>query len=376
MKRLAMLVVAMTAIGAPAASAAPTPVTGVRWVLAVDKHFLVPLSNGCISLGEADWHAGGKTKAGEPLYGGSELAAGAWSPATTTGAVTAKGDAVHFEAFPMGKATGRAFKLSKLGLEFAAGKLYLTGQIRRIKALAAAAPPRVRLAVIAHPKLLSGPFHDRGKPPIADSFLFAVQGRATITKALAAAIRRAQCKSRFTRGHRPRAGGPLGQITAQLLPSAATGLGGTVDVFGGLSLIAEDGTDIAVAPGGGATSITIERSPSLRFPLAPGTAAPLSCKYGADCEPVLGATLPMAGQLVLSYGGRSTVVAGLTATYAPYRDVPTVTGTVDGAPVTVSDPNSNSAPDDFLARVSAALGTSVVGELGHLRAHFTSTGPT
>jgi hypothetical protein len=287
--------------------------------------------------------------------------------------VTAKGDAVRFDAFPMGKATGTAFKLTKLGLEFAAGKLYLTGQIRRIKALAAAAPPRVRLAVFARPKLLSGPFHDRGKPPIADSFLFAVQGRATITKALATAIRRAQCKTRFAKGHRPRAGAPLGQITAQLLPSAATGLGGTVDVVGGLSLIAEDGTDIAVTPGSGATAITIERSPSLRFPLAPGTAAPLACKYGADCEPVLDATLPMAGQLVLSYGARSTVVAALTATYAPSGV--TVTGTVDGVPVTITTMSERAVTDDFKARVSAALGTSVLGDLGDIRPKFTSTGP-
>jgi hypothetical protein len=44
--------------------------------------------------------------------------------------------------------------------------------------------------------------------------------------------------------------------------------------------------------------------------------------------------------------------------------------------VTVYDPVATPpTPDDFLARVGAALGTGVAGDLGRVRATFTSTGP-
>ena len=370
---------ALAALGTPPAAAAVTPVGAVRWELVMDRSLPQRLSDGCLLIGGADWHPSGQTKAREPIYGtgvGAELATGGWAPAAASGSVTAKGDALRFDAIPSGKATGKPFKLSRVGLELAGGRVYLTGEIRRIKPLAAAAPVRQRLAVIAHPKLLSGPFHNKGKPPIADSFIFAVQGRATLTTALAAALRRARCSTRLARAHRIRTGAALGLMTAQLLPTAATGLGGRVDVEGGLQLEAEDGTAVAVTPSGGPTAVTIDRSPSLRFPIAPPTAAPLSCKYGAECRPTRGAAIALAGQLVLSYAGRATVLSGLVATYAPYDDVPTVTGTLDGAPVTVYDPAADApTPEDFLARVGAALGTTVIGELGHAQAHFTSTGP-
>jgi hypothetical protein len=345
----------------------------------MDRGLPPRLSQGCVLIGGADWHAEGTTKAREAVYGtgvGAELAAGEWAPAAATGSVASKGDALAFNALPQGKRTGRPFKLAALGLELSQGRVYLTGQIRRIKALAAATAPRRRLAVIAHPKLLSGPFRDKGKPPVADSFIFAVHGRATMTKVLADALNRARCRTDAAARRRVRAGAALGEITAQLLPGAATGLGGTADIEGGLELLAEDGTDVAVTPTGGPTRVTIDRAPSFRFPLAAGAAAPLVCKYGAACRPARGAAVPLAGQLVLTYAGRSAVLSDLVATYAPYDDVPTVTGTLDGAPVTIYDPAADTpTPEDFLARASAALGTTVIGELGHVRAHFTATGP-
>jgi hypothetical protein len=69
------------------------------------------------------------------------------------------------------------------------------------------------------------------------------------------------------------------------LPSAATGLGGRVDIDGGLDLLAEDGSEIAVAPGGGATSVATGDTPVLRLPIAPPTAALLVCEFGHDCRP-------------------------------------------------------------------------------------------
>jgi hypothetical protein len=376
--RVALLAAAsLSAVAAQPAGAVGTPIGAVGWVLALDRHLALPLGDGCLLLDGAEWQAV-RTTTGKRFFGtgaGAEPADGTWSPATGAGSLMAKEDALLFNALPSGKDTGKPFKLSQMGLELADGRVYLTGQIRRIKPLAAAAPARRRLAVIAHPKLLSGPMREKGGRPIPDTFLCAVQGRATITRALASALRRAQCTTRFARAHRVRAGAALGQITARLLPTAATGLAGTVDVVGGLQLSGDDGSDVAVAPSGGPTTVTVDRSPSLRFALAPGTAAPLVCEFGARCVPARGAVVGLAGQLTLSYGGRSTVVANLVATYAPHADAPTVTGTVDGAPVTVADPDANEAPDEFKALVGAALGTTVVGELGNVDVRFTTTGP-
>jgi hypothetical protein len=117
-------------------------------------------------------------------------------------------------------------------------------------------------------------------------------------------------------------------------------------------------------------------TPVLRLPIAPPTAALLVCEFGHDCRPARGAAIALGGQLTLSHAGRAAVLSSLVATYAPDDETPTVTALLDGAPVTVYDPGSTPpTPDDFLARVSAALGTSVIGELGRVRPTFTSTGP-
>ncbi len=380
--RVALLTVAaLAATGAAPAAAAPTPIGAIGWDLVLDKGTGLSLRDGCVTLGAADWRLEGRTKAGAFVYGtgaAAERAAGAWDSTAVAGSATASGDALRVDAVtPGGKAGGRKpFKLSKLGLELTGGRVYLSGQIRRVKALAAATPGRTRLAVIAHPKLLSGPQRTDAGKPIADTFIFAVQGRATVTRAFAAAIRRARCTTRFARRHPLRDGASLGVITAQLLSSAATGLGGRVDIDRGLDLLADDGSEIPVAPGGGATSVAGGDTPVLRFPIAPPTAAPLVCQFGSDCRPARGAAIALGGQLTLSYAGRATVLSSLVATYAPDDETPTVTALLDGAPVTVYDPAATPpTPDDFLARVSAALGTSVIGDLGRVRPTFTATGP-
>jgi hypothetical protein len=373
-----------TLVAAPA-TAAGTPVGGLRWVLAMDRRLPERLSLGCVQVYGLGWAESGQSKRREPFYAtpvpGYEPAKGTWTPAAKAGSVAGTTGAMLFDSLAPKGARGRSFKLANMGLQFARGRLYLTGEIRRTRALAAAARPRQRLAVIARPRLLAGNQRERGKPPVPNTFLFAVQGDAKITKPLADALRRARCSGRFARGRPPRAGSRLGEITTQLLPTAAKGLGGTVDVVGGLQLHTDvEDVDVAVTPTGGATVVQTDASDYvLRYPLPAGTATPLTCTLSNGCFPSSGG-FALPGQLALSLNGQTAILAGLTVSYTPADPAPTtvVTGTLDGVPVTVvNDPdNPHTLNDDFVARVSDALGGGVaLGTLGDLDPQFTSMGP-
>jgi hypothetical protein len=374
----------LSALLAAPATAAGTPVGGLRWILAMDRHLPERLSLGCVQVFGQAWRESGQSKAREPFYAtpasGYERAKGTWTPAAKTGSVAGASEAILFDSLAPKRTRGRPFKLANMGLQFVRGRLYLTGEIRRATSLAAATRPRRRLAVIARPKLLAGPQRRDGKP-VPDTFLFAVQGDAKITKPLADALRRARCSGRFARGRPLRPGARLGEITAQLLPTAAKGVGGTVDLVGGLQLHTDvEDVDVTVTPSGGPTVVQTDASDFvLRYPLPAGTATPLTCALSGGCFPSSGG-FALPGQLALSLNGQTTILAGLTVTYAPADPAPAtvVTGTLDGVPVTLAnDPdNPHTLIDDFVARVSAALGGGVaLGTIGDIDPHFTATGP-
>ena len=133
---------------------------GLRWVLAMDRRLPERLSLGCVQTFGLAWRESGQSKAREPLYGtpsGYERATGTWTPAAKTGSVAATSEAILFDSLAPKGTRGRPFKLARMGLQFSRGRLYLTGEIRRAKSLAAAVRPRRRLALIARPKLLAGP---------------------------------------------------------------------------------------------------------------------------------------------------------------------------------------------------------------------------
>jgi hypothetical protein len=375
----------LSAAFAAPATAAGTPVGGLRWVLAMDHRLPERLGLGCVQIYGEAWRESGQSKAREPLYAtsapGYERATGAWTPAARTGSVAGTSDAILFDSLAPKAARGRSFKLTRVGLQFARGRLYLTGEIRRTKALAAAARPRQRLAVISRPRLLAGNQREKGKPPVPNTFLFAVQGDAKITKPLADALRRARCSGHFARGRPVRRGARLGEITAQLLPTAGKGVGGTVDLVGGLQLHTDvEDVDVTVTPSGGPTVVQTDASDFvLRYPLPAGTATPLTCALSGGCFPSSGG-FALPGQLALSLNGQTTILAGLTVTYTPADPAPAtvVTGTLDGVPVTLAnDPdNPHTLTDDFVARVSAALGGGVaLGTIGDIDPHFTATAP-
>jgi len=372
----------LTAFAAPA-RAAGTPVGGLTWLLAMDKRLPTRLSEGCVQVFGLAWRESGQSKTREPFYAtppGYERAKGTWTPAAKAGSVAGTSEAILFDSLAPKRTRGRPFKLTNMGLQFSRGRLYLTGEIRRTRSLAAVTRPRQRLAVIARPKLLAGNQRSRGKP-VPDTFLFAVQGDAKITKPLADALRRARCSGRFARGRPLRAGARLGQITTQLLPTAAKGLGGTVDLVGGLQLHTDvEDVDVTVTPSGGATIVQTDASDFvLRYPLPAGTATPLTCQLAGGCFPSSGG-FALPGQLALSLNGQTTILAGLTVSYRPADPAPAtvVTGTLDGVPVTLADDpdNPHTLTDDFVARVSAALGGGVaLGTIGDIDPHFTATGP-
>jgi hypothetical protein len=374
---------ALPAVAPQPAAAAGTPIGGIKWALELDRGLPGRVLQGCVLISGLGWPESGAVKGGGLLYAtdpGHQPASGTWSPATAAGNVVSRGDALLFDTLRTRRKRGMGtpIKLANIGLEFARGRVYLTGQVRKTKTQLVAAAPRQRLAVFAHPRLLSGNGRANGKP-VPDTFLFAMQGRATLTKALAGAIERARCKGRESnsRGHL-RAGAPFGRITAQLLPTAATGIGGTVDTA--LDLYAGDDTPIAVTPSGGPTTVSSDGDSYLHYVLPAGTQTPLACIFGLDCTPASGG-FALPGQLALSYAGRTTVVAGIAVTYtlpSVHRSIPTITGTLDGAPLTIAaEPNNTNPPlsPDFLAHVSAALGTAVTGSVRHIDLHFTATGP-
>ncbi len=293
-----------------------TPVAGLHWELA------------CAGAGKVEWH---------------DDASGTWNPGRRTGSVSARHRTALLD-----------------GLRLSHGHVVLTGRARGAHHV---------LATVAHPTLRAGPLRATGKPPAANTLRFTVDGEATITRRFATALDRAGC-----------AGARRARVAIQLLPSAGRGHAGTVDVGGGLHLAtAQGGADVDVAPGGGATRVTVQSGDALRFTLPAGTSTPLTCTLGAGCYPASGGfTLP--GRLALSFNGRTAILAGLTVTYTPTGgELPdtAITGTLDGAPVTIADDpdNPNTLTDDFLARVGAALGTAVGGTIGEIEPRFTSTGP-
>jgi hypothetical protein len=374
---VATIAIAAT-LAMPSMAAAATPIGAVNWLLNSDSRLTNNLLGGCIlELGQG-WR-------GDQDFGANgNRATGSWDLKAGTGSVIGKGESIQFEGL---KATdaGKPFKISAPGLELSHGKVYLTGQIRPSRRLALRAPRRQRVAVIAHPRLFSGPAIDNRKRPVPNSFLFAVQGQAKITKPLGDAIERLRCHGRYANPRLPhvRAGSKLGVLTVQLLPTAATGDVTAVTIGGnGFGFSAGDqGDTIPMTAGGGAT---IDADGNPRFTPPAGTRVPLTCEFGFNCALDAGANIPLPGTLTYAYQGRSTALGGLAVSFGSANatgELPaTVAGTLDGAPATVAEtPGDQVFPQptaDFLNRMGAALGTTVRGFQGAIRVQLgTNTGP-
>jgi hypothetical protein len=199
------------------------------------------------------------------LFGGGDVATGTFGLATRRGSVVGGGDAIKLDSF----ADKRALRIADLGLELEPGNVFVTARLRRAVSGYSKTVARVRIARIAHPKLLSGPAHDKQGGDYPDSFLMAVQGNATVLPAFAEAVDRIRCRGKryvSVPNGRIKAGLAFGLVTVQLNPDAATGIDGTLEM-GGLELIANrgEGAVPTVAGTGGATASTRQGKVKLVF---------------------------------------------------------------------------------------------------------------
>src|SRR4051812_43999876 len=191
---VSLIALAASAVGAPAASATPIHISALRWVMAFSYakgQFPDVIGQDCVSFGGVDWSSGRSRDKSLFLYGTPGFkASGTYDAVARRGAANESVTAFRFERV-IGK--GGAFEVRDMGMDIAGGRAYVTGRIVSVKSTIAAAK-RVRLAVIPHPKFLAGPSRDRKRRNIPNSFLIALQGRASVMPALAAAIERIRCK--------------------------------------------------------------------------------------------------------------------------------------------------------------------------------------
>jgi hypothetical protein len=313
-----------------------------------------------------------------------DRAKGSFDPVARTGSVTGRSKALFFESSTQKtRHTGHAWGIDNIGLVVKNGRVFITGQIHSARTQLTAAR-RQTIAVIARPKFDYGVGHsfsprgkDLGIQP--NSFVMSARGRATITKAFAAAAARWRCKGRFASQRRPhvRTGESLGAVTVSLGALAATGVSGDVALVRFEFFDGVEGDPIALTATAPAVKKRTAESNGLRFPVAGPANTPLKCNLGASCSPI-GGGASLQGGFTLSFSGRSTTIADLAVAWQLDADGflrHTLTGTVDGQPMTIATGSDPAPTEEFLARISDSLGTRVSERVGGLDPQFTGTAP-
>ena len=365
--RFAATVVTLAlAAGASPANAAPLAIQGLTGVIEMPGakgSALWTLGQDCIAVEPKRWQSiGSRNRNTLTLGAGATPAAGSVDGSARVGeAHETKAVALGFHDYNV--KPDRVLEVQDLGIELRGGRAYLTGRLVRGKPTFAAAK-RVRLATIARPRFFAGnatvPRHPSQTQP--NTFLMAVQGKATVAAPLAKALNRIRCKPNkfFVIHPRPvRPGIPFGFVTIQLQPGAAVGvagLAGTSPEF----VTSDDSTlaASAIAPA------TLGKA-GIGMPLQDGTHAALTCSFGRDCGPAAGTQLGLAGGITVSAGGRSASIDGIQMTFAGGQsgDPPVaVAGRVNGQQMdlTSAEDGPERATPEFLQALSSALGVTVV----------------
>jgi hypothetical protein len=234
-----------------------------------------------------------------------------------------------------------------------------------------AASRRVKLAAVRGAKITAGPLLDGRHHPLPDTFAFFASGTLIMLPAMSRALEGQRCTGPRETSSRPiRSGYPIGHFVARVLPGTATGLAGQATMF-----VSAGPTDPA------APSVTLEANGAstlkdtshLISPVAAGAGVPLTCIDGQSCAPT--DNFGIGGGFDLVAGARRTSVANLAVAIA--GDQETITGTVDGTPLTVASGGVGAEPSftsDFDQHAGAALGESIDGEM-KVDTTFTTLGP-
>ena len=269
-----------------------------------------------------------------------------------------------------------ALRFADLGVQFDGPRMYLVGRMTKGVPQTAAAK-RVRLAVVRRAKYETGPLLDAKNRAVPSTFTSFASGRLTMLRAMTKAFDRTRCKGpRYSSRPFP-VGFEVGRLEAVFRPDVAVSLEGTSKSTFDIRTLDTD-APITLEPTGGATR---DNDGALVAPLPGGV--PLACLRGAYCVPGSG-SVPLAS-FDMVWGDRRVSVTNVAITSSrtgPNEVREVVTGTLDGAPVTIFDaprfldalPPRNGVTDDFAQRASTALGTSVSGDL-RLEFLATRTGP-
>jgi hypothetical protein len=345
---------------AATANAAPIPVSTVNWALAMSQRsFVQKLSGDCLDVGNRIVE-----RVGVPVRG-------SFDPATNSAAITGSSYAFRVDNY---NAHSRAIMIGSLGLKTVGGGAVVTGRIQRTRTIFARFGPRKPLLRIKRMTYEAGVFQRQGKA-VPDTIVIGGSGRATVMPALAHELTRIRCRGpHIVTSHPIRAGLSFGVVQLQVRPDAATGVGGTFEI-GSLDVTGYDATTdqdvtVTITP----TAPARRAGKAIRWDLPADLRTPLQCEASYNCVPAVGAQFPLGGGFVLSLGGRSATVANLSVASQDFNGLPgpVVTGTIDGAPITVL--HGGDTTSEFDDHVSAALGIAGLRSVaGIVAAHFTKT---
>jgi hypothetical protein len=361
---VAVLLAAM-GVAAPAGGA-PTPITQVNWDLMMNAGgFAQKLYGDCLDPSReayiwGDFNAKSPFKYTRVFEGVGAPVTGSFDPATKSGTIAGTGAAIRFDNY---NAHSHAIRVGAFGLRGGGSSATLTGRIERTRTHYSRFGPAKPLMRLTRLTLQSGPFQRKGKD-VPDTFVIALQGKATLLPVLARELTRIRCHGpHIVTSHPIRAGASFGVVRAQLRPDAAVGIGGVFELDR-VSASDDDGvvTVTPTAPAAAAGNV-------IRFGLPSDMRTPLRCEASYNCAPMAGTQFALPGGFVLSQGGRSTTVADLSVSYADDngRLVPLLSGTLDGTPVTIFS-------QDFDDRVGSALGvTGLRSDVRAFGAHFMQT---
>lgn len=299
-------------------------------------------------------------------------AAGTFSLAQRTGEAYLKRHGWQVEQFrlPGQRRILRSTSFTDLGIALQKNALFLTGRIVPGPVLIAGAR-RVKLAMVRGAKIAEASLLDAHHHAVPDTFGLFVTGQLTMLPAMARALEGQRCKDPHATTSRPIApGDPIGQFAARVLPGAAAGLAGEAKMFVFAGPTDPSSPPVTVEASGGST---LQSEGHVAAPVATGAGVPLTCIDGQDCTPNSGFNI--GGGFDLVFSGRRTSVANLAVAIA--GDQETITGTVDGAPVTVATGGVGAEPSftsDFDQRAGAALGVGIDGGM-KVDTTFTTLGP-